>query len=127
MSTTTNNSKVESSYRNFNHNRQIQKNVSLLKGLMKGLVADKKLNTQDVLFLDLWLKSHTQLSSDDDKVTHLIECVKEILQEQYISQNKLDKLSELIHNILHLNQQPDHNNEECLECSTRNHSRHSCG
>jgi len=114
MPTQEKNFKIQRSYSKFNRERNIKKAASLLKGIMKGLVVDKILNEQEVLFLDLWIKSHYLLSKDDSDINLLIDSVKNVVKEQVLSQAKIDELSEIINAILQANHHIDHNGEESL-------------
>ena len=83
----------------FNARRNKEKAAYGLKGLLIGLVADQKLDEQELLFLDLWLKSHWTLRHDGD-VIDLLDLVGDILEDGKITNDELEELNELINDII---------------------------
>ncbi|NKB34062.1 MAG: NAD-dependent DNA ligase [Pseudomonadales bacterium] len=65
--------------------------MSGLKGILSGIVADKKLNEKEFLFLDTWLKSQQYLSEDAD-VVKILKLVGEILEDGQISPRELEDM-----------------------------------
>ncbi len=83
----------------FNFSRNKEKAVYGLKGLLSGIIADKKLNELELLFLDIWLKEQTALKNDGD-VIDLLDLIGEILEDGTITLEELDELYSLSDDIL---------------------------
>jgi NAD-dependent DNA ligase len=84
---------------NFNKSRNISKSLMSLQGILKGVSSDHVLNTQEVLFLDAWLKSHSQLPIEGD-VLDLTEEVKIILNSKSVTQDQLEDLKSQIEDVI---------------------------
>ena len=67
----------------FSFSKEKSRAVHGLKGILIGLVADKKLNEKELLFLDAWLQSQQYLATDQD-VVGLLALVGEILANVFI-------------------------------------------
>ena len=83
----------------FNKNRNAEKAVLGLRGILTGVVADQKLNDQELLFLDVWLKSQEALNSDGD-VIDLLDLINDILEDGVITSDELNQLQDLINDII---------------------------
>ncbi len=83
----------------FNNNRNIEKAVYGLKGILIGVTADKKLNEQELLFLDIWLRSHDELKDDGD-VIDLLDLIGDILEDGVITNEELRELNDSINDII---------------------------
>lgn len=70
-----------------------------LKGILAGVVADKRLNELELLFLDSWLQSQEYLSEDADVVTILSQ-VGDILEDGVISPDELQQMQARIEQIV---------------------------
>jgi len=70
-----------------------------LKGILTGLVADKRLNEMELLFLDSWLQSQEFLSEDTDVLT-ILRQVGEILEDGVISPDELKQMQSRIEQII---------------------------
>lgn len=86
-------------YRKFNNFRNVEKAINGLKGILAGLTADRKMNDQEVLFLDVWLRSQSQLKDDGD-VFDLLDLIGDILRDGVVDQEELDDLKALCSDIL---------------------------
>ncbi len=75
----------------FNFSKEKSRAVHGLKGILIGLVADKKLNEQELLFLDAWLQSQQYLCEDQD-VVGILAMVGEILANGFIEQESLQAM-----------------------------------
>jgi len=83
----------------FNGFRNKEKAIFGLKGILQGVVADKELNEQELIFLDVWLRSQKNLNHDGD-VIDLLALIAEILEDGIITFEELDGLDKLIADIL---------------------------
>jgi NAD-dependent DNA ligase len=72
----------------FSFSKEKSRAVHGLKGILIGLVADKKLNEKELLFLDAWLQSQQYLATDQD-VVGLLALVGEILANGFIEPESL--------------------------------------
>lgn len=70
-----------------------------LKGILAGVVADKRLNESELLFLDSWLQSQEYLSEDADVLTILSQ-VGDILEDGVISPDELQQMQARIEQIV---------------------------
>ncbi len=83
----------------FSANRNKEKAVYGLKGILIGLVADQKLDEQELLFLDVWLRSQEYLKDDGD-VIDLLDLVGDILADKIVTDDELKELQGLIDDII---------------------------
>lgn len=72
-------------------------------GILQGVIADTRLNEQEILFLDTWLRSQ-QTIADDGDVVDLIDVVAEILEDGIITSSELNDLNQLIIDIIEVRQ-----------------------
>ena len=70
-----------------------------LKGILAGLVADKRLNEKEFLFLDSWLQSQQHLS-EDEHVLAILRQVGEIREDGVISPAELAQMQTRIEQII---------------------------
>lgn len=70
-----------------------------LKGILAGVVADKRLNEMELLFLDSWLQSQEYLSEDKD-VLAILSQVGDILEDGAISPEELQQMQTSIEKII---------------------------
>lgn len=70
-----------------------------LKGILTGVVADKRLNEMELLFLDSWLQSQEFLSEDTD-VLSILSQVGDILEDGQISPDELKGMQASIEQII---------------------------
>lgn len=70
-----------------------------LKGILSGVVADKRLNEKELLYLDAWLKSQEFLASDED-VKKILGQVGDILEDGIISEQELILMQDRIEAIV---------------------------
>lgn len=95
---------------NFNSSRNIEKAISNLKGILIGITADKQLNEQELLFLDVWLKSEDNLKDDPDCID-LLDLIGDILEDGIITNDELDELHNLINDVIHYKSYDKNENE----------------
>ena len=81
-----------------NWSRNIDKAVNGLLEILSGVTADRRLNEQEVLFLDVWLKSNHHLSNDPDAID-LIHLISDILSDGVVTQDELIDLQQLCQDI----------------------------
>ena len=67
----------------FNYSRNSEKAAFGLKGILQGVVADKVLNEQELLFLDVWLRSEKYLKKDGDTID-LLDFIGQIIEDRII-------------------------------------------
>lgn len=79
----------------FSFTREKLKAIHGLRGILIGLVADKRLNEKEFLFLDVWLKSQQYLAEDPD-VVNILRQVGDILEAGQISAEALAGMQEHI-------------------------------
>ncbi|MCH2356103.1 MAG: hypothetical protein MK319_05410, partial [Pseudomonadales bacterium] len=79
----------------FSFTREKLKAIHGLRGILIGVVADKRLNEKEFLFLDVWLKSQQYLAEDPD-VVNILRQVGDILEAGQISAEALAGMQEHI-------------------------------
>ncbi len=89
--------------RGFNYSRNREKALFGLKGILEGVVADQRLSEQELLFLDVWLRSQGEIAKDGD-VVDLLDLTGDILRDGYITSEELDDLNQLIADIVEYRQ-----------------------
>jgi len=90
--------------RSFNYSRNKEKAIFGLKGILEGVVADQRLTEQELLFLDIWLRSQEVLGRDGD-VVDLLDLTSDILRDGYVTTDELNDLNQLIVDIIQYRQQ----------------------
>ena len=90
--------------RGFNHSRNREKAIFGLKGILEGVIADQRLTEQELLFLDVWLRSQESLGRDGD-VVDLLDLISDILRDGYVTADELVDLNQLIVDIIAYRQQ----------------------
>ena len=83
----------------FSFSKEKERAMSGLKGILSGIVADKKLNEKEFLFLDAWLKSQQYLAEDTD-VVKILKLVGDILEDGQISPQELTNMESSIESIV---------------------------
>lgn len=78
-----------------NWSRNTDKAINGLLGILSGVTADRRLNEQEVLFLDVWLKSNHHLPNDPDA----IDLISDILSDGVVTQDELIDLQQLCQDI----------------------------
>lgn len=89
--------------RGFNYSRNKEKAIFGLKGILEGVVADQRLTEQELLFLDVWLRSQEALGRDGD-VVDLLDLISDILRDGYVTSDELNDLNQLIVDIIEYRQ-----------------------
>ena len=84
---------------NFNAGRNKEKALYGLKGILLGVTANEKLSEQELLFLDVWLRSQEFLRDDGD-VVDLLDLITDILKDGHISNDELEELNCLIDDVI---------------------------
>lgn len=82
----------------YNFKRNRDKAAFSLRGLLQGIVADKKITEQELLFLDTWLREQQRI--DDGDVVDLLDMIRDILDDGVITTDELDELHELIKDVI---------------------------
>ncbi len=77
----------------FNRQRNINKAVSALRGILEGIVSDGKLNDTEILFLRLWLNEQSEHSGD---ILDLYEAVEDILEDGIVTKEEYEDLRQLV-------------------------------
>ena len=79
----------------FSFSREKLKAIHGLRGILTGVMADKRLNEEEFLFLDVWLKSQQYLAEDPD-VVDILRLVGDILEDGQISAEALTGMQDRI-------------------------------
>lgn len=87
----------------FNYSRNVERAAYCLKGILEGVAADGRLNEQELLFLDVWLRSEEHLKKDGD-VVDLLDLIGEVIQDGVITENELTEVHSLIDDIINYKQ-----------------------
>jgi NAD-dependent DNA ligase len=99
MNSTINNSSNTAGSNTYTELNTQEKSAFSLKGLLLGLVADNELNSKEIMFLDLWIKSQTHLL-DDPASLQILDITHEILVQKSVNQDQLDALYHLVEDII---------------------------
>ncbi|MGH1470367.1 MAG: BRCT domain-containing protein [Cellvibrionaceae bacterium] len=94
----------------FNYSRNIERAAFGLKGILLGIVADQKLNEQELLFLDVWLRSEEHLKKDGD-VVDLLDLIGDIIQDGIITSEELRELNDLVDDVINYKELDANSNE----------------
>ena len=82
----------------YNFRRNREKAAFALRGLLQGVVADERLDSQELLFLDTWLRSQQQL--EDGDVVDLLDLISDVLEDGVVTAEELAELYEWINDII---------------------------
>jgi NAD-dependent DNA ligase len=96
----------------FNFSRNRDKAAYALRGLLQGIMADEKLDSQELLFLDAWLRSQQALDNGD--VVDLLNLIGEILEDGVITHDELQEVTEVINAIIEFGQQSSSESEASI-------------
>lgn len=83
----------------FSFSNQEERALYGLKGILTGVVAGKRFNEMELLFLDTWLKSQEFLSEDED-VLAILRLVGEILEDGEISSDELAQMQSRVEQVI---------------------------
>lgn len=86
-----------------NWNRNAEKAINGLMGILSGVTADRQLNETETLFLDTWLKSNQHLKNDAD-VIDLLDLIGSVLSDGIVTISELKDLNQLCEDILQYRQ-----------------------
>ena len=87
--------------RAFTFSKEKERALHGLRGILAGVVADKKLNEKELLFLDSWLQSQQYLSEDHD-VLRILTQVGEIMALGQISPESLQQMQATLEHFISL-------------------------
>ena len=93
--------------------RNKDKAICGLRGILLGITADEKLGEQELLFLDVWLRSQQSLRADGDAI-YLLDLIGEALRDKQISAGQLTQLNELINDVIDFKHSPSEREESQL-------------
>ncbi len=85
-------------YGRFNQVANIEKAISSLHGILLGITADSKLKPAEHAFLDLWLRTHGEVSDDPDMVD-IVDVLNDVLEDGVIDDDEYDDLFCLINDV----------------------------
>ena len=85
----------------FSFSKEKERALHGLRGILAGVVADKKLNEKEMLFLDSWLQSQQYLSADRD-VLRILTQVGEIKAQGQISPQSLQQMQATLEHFISL-------------------------
>lgn len=88
----------------FNLKRNREKAVYSLRGILLGVLAEKKLNEQEIVFLDAWLKSQDNIQHEGD-VVDLLNAIKYILDDGVVTAEEMEDLIGVMDTIIEFGQQ----------------------
>ena len=91
--------------RKFNDVRNKDKAVSGLLGILHGVTVDEALNSQELLFLDTWLRSQEYLKEDGD-IIDLLDLIGDILSDGKMSAGELTDLQLLCNDVVGYKESP---------------------
>ena len=89
----------------FNRARNAEKAAAGLLGILHGITVDNALNAQELLFLDVWLRSQEHLQDDGDLID-LLDAIGDILSDGLVSTPELDDLRALAGDVLRYRKAP---------------------
>jgi BRCT domain type II-containing protein len=85
-------------YGRINQVANIEKAISSLHGILLGITADSKLKPAEHAFLNLWLKTHEDISIDPD-IIDIVDVLNDVLEDGIIDENEHDDLFCLINDV----------------------------
>lgn len=88
-------------YGRFNQVANIEKAIASLHGILLGVTADDKLKPAEHAFLDLWLKTHEDISIDPD-IIDIVDVLNDVLEDGVIDDDEYDDLFCLINDVNHI-------------------------
>ena len=74
-----------------------EKNFMHLYGILKGIVADKVLKDEEILYLDTWLKDQ---KSDDGDVIDLLDVIADVMEDGVITSEERQDLMASINTVI---------------------------
>ena len=85
--------------RAFNWHRNLEKSLESLLGLCHGIMADNRLNTEEILFLDTWLKENEEIAGawPGDIIA---QRVREILADGVVTEEESEDLKDTLAKML---------------------------
>lgn len=96
-------------YGRFNQIANIEKAINSLHGIMLGITADNKLKPAEQAFLDLWLKTHAEVSDDPDMID-IVDVLNDVLADGVIDEYEdLFSLINDVNDIREFNEPGSHN------------------
>lgn len=99
--------------RKLNVKRNQEKSAYTLRGILRGLVSDEKLNNMELLFLDIWLKEQSKLPIEGD-VLDLIDMISDVLADGVVTQEEKAEILEQIDCILEYGTKEADEDERCI-------------
>lgn len=88
-------------YGRFNQAANIEKAISSLHGILLGITADNKLKPAEHAFLDLWLKTHEDVSGDPD-IIDIVDVLNDVLEDGIVDGDEYEDLFSLINDVNHI-------------------------
>ncbi|HDT6079684.1 TPA: BRCT domain-containing protein [Aeromonas veronii bv. veronii] len=92
----------------FCYQRNKQKALISLLGILNGITADQRLNDTEILFLATWLSSDSEFKNDGDFLD-IQDQISEILKDGIITADEKDDLLALLNDVLQYNDIEDGN------------------
>lgn len=84
--------------RALNYSRNKAKFAYTLRGILQGVVADKELNEDELVFLDMWLQSSNAEKTGD--TVDLLDLIADVVEDGIISGEELLEIHALINDII---------------------------
>ncbi|MGS0724583.1 BRCT domain-containing protein [Shewanella sp. 0m-11] len=85
-------------YGHCNQVANIEKAIASLHGILLGITADDKLKPAEHAFLNLWLKTHEDISIDPD-IIDIVDVLNDVLEDGIIDEDEYDDLFCLINDV----------------------------
>ena len=90
-----------------------RKAIYTLKGILLGVVADKELNRDEAIFLDMWLRSQLELENDGDTVD-LLDAVRHLIEKGKVNSKYLDDTISLINDVIEFKDLGESSEIDCV-------------
>lgn len=94
----------------YNRNRNIEKAISGLHGILQGITADHRLGEREMLFLDVWLRSQEHIKDDGDLID-ILDLIGDIMRDGVVTHDELEDLRSMLSDILEYREMPYINEE----------------
>ncbi|MBN7827362.1 BRCT domain-containing protein [Bowmanella dokdonensis] len=82
-----------------NRKRNIDKAVNGLIGILSGVTADTKLNQNELMYLNIWLKSQSSLRDDPDAID-LLDLIADVVEDGAVSSEEMHDLLTLCNDVV---------------------------
>lgn len=84
-----------------------------IQGIASGLVADRKLNELELLYLESWVRQHQEMEDDPD-IVDICDLVSNILEDGQVTAEELEDLASLLDCIAEFRNEPSSDQRDSL-------------